>query len=92
MKAVTPVSTEQIREATSKGFVGSLGYTSVSDTQFDLWLATERHRVADLAITKERERIIKLLEELADDFLGNESLTPSELIRYSAIRIREDEQ
>jgi hypothetical protein len=57
MKSVPPVSTEQIREATSKGFVASLGYKSISDTQFDLWLVTERHRVADLAIAKERKRI-----------------------------------
>jgi hypothetical protein len=61
VKPVTPISTEQVREASSKGFVCSLGYTSVSDTQFDLWLVTERHRVADLATAKERERIIKLL-------------------------------
>jgi hypothetical protein len=62
MRKVSEVTTEQIREATSKGFVASLGYKSVSDTQFDLWLVNERHRIADLAITKERERIIKLLE------------------------------
>lgn len=63
MRKVTEVTTEQIREATSKGFVASLGYKSISDTQFDLWLVTERHRVADLATAKERERIIRVLED-----------------------------
>jgi hypothetical protein len=57
MRKVSEVTTEQIREATSKGFVASLGYKSISDTQFDLWFATERNRVADLAIAKERKRI-----------------------------------
>jgi hypothetical protein len=61
MRKVSEVTTEQIREATSKGFVASLGYKSISDTQFDLWLVTERNRVAELAIAKERERIINKL-------------------------------
>jgi len=62
MRKVSEVTTEQIREATSKGFVASLGYKSISDTQFDLWLATDRNRIAELAMAKERERIIKLLK------------------------------
>ena len=63
MRKVSEVTTEQIREATSKGFVASLGYKSISDTQFDLWLATERNRVAELAMAKERERILELLRK-----------------------------
>ena len=63
MQKVSEVTTEQIREATSKGFVASLGYKSVSDTQFDLWLYTERNRVAKLAMAKERERITKLIKD-----------------------------
>lgn len=67
MQKVSEVTTEQIREATSKGFVASLGYKSISDTQFDLWLVTERNRVAELAMAKERERIInKLLSSLIE--------------------------
>jgi hypothetical protein len=68
MRKVSEVTTEQIREATSKGFVASLGYKSVSDTQFDLWLVNERHRVAELAIAKERERIIELIENWSWSF------------------------
>ena len=67
MRKVSEVTTEQIREATSKGFVASLGYKSVSDTQFDLWLATERNRIAELATAKERERIrANILERVQD--------------------------
>lgn len=57
MREVTEVTTEQIREATSKGFVASLGYKSISDTQFDLWLVSERHRVAELAEKKLIDKI-----------------------------------
>lgn len=57
MQKVTEVTTEQIREATSKGFVASLGYKSISDTQFDLWLATERVRMAELAQKKLIDKI-----------------------------------
>ncbi len=57
MKKAPTVTTDQVREASSKGFVSSLGYRSISDHEFDVWLVNERHRVADLAIAKERKRI-----------------------------------
>jgi DNA-binding Lrp family transcriptional regulator len=57
MQKVSEVTTEQIREASSKGFVASLGYKSVSDVQFDLWFATERNRVAELAQQKLIDKI-----------------------------------
>ena len=37
-------------------------YDENADAEFDLWLATERNRVANLAIAKERQRIITELE------------------------------
>lgn len=67
MKDVQIPTVEQLREAATKGFVASLGYTSISDHQFDLWLVTERNRVAELATKKERERIIKELHTILFD-------------------------
>ena len=57
MRNINEITTEQLREASSKGFVASLGYRSIADNEFDYWLVRERHRVADLAIAKERKRI-----------------------------------
>jgi hypothetical protein len=42
-----------------------------ADTEFNLWLVTERKRVAELAIKKERKRIIKILE----DWIGKDHAT-----------------
>lgn len=58
MEAIT---TEQLREASSKGFVSSLGYRSISEHEFNVWLVNERHRVAELAIEKERKRILDII-------------------------------
>ena len=67
MRETPKITTEQLREASSKGFVSSLGYRSISDHEFDLWLVSERHRVAELAIAKERKRIITKLEKQAKE-------------------------
>lgn len=64
MEAIT---TEQLREASSKGFVSSLGYRSISEHEFNVWLVNERNRVAQLAIEKERKRIIAKLEKQAKE-------------------------
>lgn len=61
------VTTEQIREAARKGFVASLGYQSVDEAQFNRWLVQERNRVAEMAIAKERKRIIDMLEKQAKE-------------------------
>ena len=61
MRETPKITTEQLREASSKGFVSSLGYRSISDHEFDMWLVSERHRVADLAIAKERKRAVKIV-------------------------------
>ena len=67
MREINEVSTEQIREASSKGFVASLGYRSIADNEFDYWLVRERHRVANLAIEKERKRIrANILDRVRD--------------------------
>lgn len=63
MRETPKITIEQLREACSKGFVSSLGYRSISDHEFDLWLVNERHRVAELAIAKERKRIIAKLDQ-----------------------------
>ena len=57
MRDINEITTEQLREASSKGFVASLGYRSIADEEFDYWLVRERNRVAELAIAKERKRI-----------------------------------
>ena len=57
MRDINEITTEQLREASSKGFVASLGYRSIADNEFDYWLFGERQRVAKLAIAKERKRI-----------------------------------
>ena len=67
MRDINEITTEQLREASSKGFVASLGYRSIADNEFDYWLVRERHRVAELAIAKERKRIIDMLEKQAKE-------------------------
>ena len=62
MRDINEITTEQLREASSKGFVASLGYRSIADNEFDYWLVRERNRVAELAIQKERKRIIAKLD------------------------------
>ena len=62
MRPINEITTEQLREASSKGFVASLGYRSIADNEFDYWLVRERNRVAELAIQKERKRIIAKLD------------------------------
>lgn len=42
-------------------------YDENAETDFDLWLFTDRNRIAELAMAKERERIIKLLEKELDE-------------------------
>ena len=63
MRNINEITTEQLREASSKGFVASLGYRSIADNEFDYWLVRERNRVAQLAIQKERERILDILRD-----------------------------
>jgi len=69
MRKVYELTTEEVRDAFSlrcNGWCHRCGDTGINsdefhDTEFDLWLVAERHRVADMAMAKERERIIKLL-------------------------------
>jgi len=61
MKSVPILSTDEVREAFSN--VDDEIATEENYTNFDYWLVTERNRVAELATAKERERIIKLLED-----------------------------
>ena len=62
MRDINEITTEQLRESSSKGFVASLGYRSIADNEFDYWLVRERNRVAELATQKERKRIIAKLD------------------------------
>ena len=61
MRNINEITTEQLREASSKGFVASLGYRSIADNEFDYWLVRERQRVAELAIAKERRRAVAIV-------------------------------
>lgn len=63
MRDINKITTEQLREASSKGFVSSLGYRSIADEEFDYWLVRERNRVAELAKKKEQQRIIAKLDQ-----------------------------
>jgi hypothetical protein len=63
-------TTEEIREASRKGFVASMGYRSVSDEEFDYWLFSERQRVADLATAKLIDKI-KAIRDANRDFPGD---------------------
>jgi hypothetical protein len=70
MRNVRELTTEEVREAWRNTLVptGENTYefvdSDVADTEFNLWLVTERNRVAELAMEKERKRIIKLIEEI----------------------------
>jgi hypothetical protein len=55
MKKVPTLTTDQVREAFSN--VDDDEATEENRHNFDVWLVNERHRVADLAIAKERKRI-----------------------------------
>lgn len=67
MRDVRKITTDEVREA----YMGILIQTGentyelidedTADTEFNLWLVTERHRVADLAKQKERKRAIKII-------------------------------
>ena len=69
MRDVRNITTEEVRDA-YRGLLVQTGEHSyevidedTADTEFNLWLVTERHRVADLAKEKERKRIIKLITD-----------------------------
>lgn len=92
MREITEITTEQMREASSKGFVSSLGYRSIADNEFDYWLFSERQRVAKLAIAKERERIYTLIEDIAEELYkipGVFELTQREVLLYTVILLKE---
>ena len=55
MKKVPVLTTDQVREAFAN--VDDDEATEENRHNFDVWLVNERHRVADLAIAKERKRI-----------------------------------
>lgn len=55
MKKVPVLTTDQVREAFAS--VDDDEATEENRHNFDVWLVNERHRVADLAIAKERKRI-----------------------------------
>jgi hypothetical protein len=59
MKKVPTLTTDQVREAFSN--VDDDEATEENRHNFDVWLVNERHRVADLAIAKERKRILDII-------------------------------
>ena len=67
MRDVRKITTDEVREA-YRGLLVQTGERTyevidedTADTEFNLWLVTERHRVADLAKQKERKRAIKII-------------------------------
>lgn len=67
MQNVKKITTDEVREA-YRGLLVQTGERTyevidedTADTEFNLWLVTERHRVADLAKEKERKRAIKII-------------------------------
>jgi hypothetical protein len=73
VRNVKELTTEEVREAWRNTLVptGENTYEfvdpDVADTEFNLWLVTERHRVANLAIEKERKRIIANIMDRVQD-------------------------
>ena len=68
VKDVRKITTDEVREA-YRGLLiqtGERTYELIDEetagTEFDLWLVTERKRVAQMAIEKERKRIIAKLD------------------------------
>lgn len=67
MRHIRAITTEEVRDAYQGRLIktGENAFELVdeaeSDAEFDMWLVTERKRVAELAISKERNRIIGLL-------------------------------
>lgn len=68
MRKTRNITTDEVREA-YKGLLIQTGERTyevidedTADTEFNLWLVTERHRVADLAKEKERKRILNLIK------------------------------
>lgn len=68
MRDVRKITTDEVREA-YRGVLIPTGKSTftvidedVADTEFNLWLVTERNRVAELAKEKERKRIINLIK------------------------------
>jgi hypothetical protein len=59
MRNVRELTTEEIRA----NYLPPRTEPDDADTEFNLWLVKERNRVAQLAMEKERKRIIKLIEE-----------------------------
>jgi hypothetical protein len=79
MKPVKDIITEEIRQAWMNTLVqtGESTFAFVDEDQsqaeFDLWLQKERNRVADLAMAKERKRIIKLFQDMIDENIRDKS-------------------
>ena len=80
VRNVKEITTEEVREAWRNTLIATGEHTfefvdpDVADTEFNLWLVNERHRVAQLAIEKERKRIIAILESIRvnDDWVGKD--------------------
>ena len=68
MRDINKITTEQLREAYCGLLVQTGDHTfefidqDTANAEFDLWLVTERKRVAQMAIEKERKRIIAKLD------------------------------
>lgn len=73
MRKIRNITTDEVREAYQGLLIqtGDNTYELIDEdtagTEFDLWLVTERNRVAELAIAKERKRIIAKLEKQAKE-------------------------
>lgn len=77
MKDVRKITTDEVREAYHGLLIqtGERTYELIDEetagTEFDLWLVTERKRVAEMAIKKERARILAILEAAICDCDGD---------------------
>lgn len=60
MTQYTP-TTEEVRDAYESTWLSDT--MTGRDAEFNRWLVAERKRVAELAIQRERERVVKLLNE-----------------------------
>ena len=59
------MTTEEIRDAFCESYPDHLW--GIKEQDFNEWLIAERNRVAELAIAKERKRIIDMLEKQAKE-------------------------
>ena len=98
MRDINKITTEQLREAYCGLLVQTGDHTfefidqDTANAEFDYWLVRERNRVAEMAKDRERERIYKLIEDIAEEVYkipGVFELTQRELLLYTVILLKE---